>query len=391
MDLLHGILGALLVLAIGAWMRARDRAETAVAELESTREKREAMRKSLDHLAEGVVLLDLADAVLYVNPAAAALLDADALRLRDGRVPFARFTGVQQVVRVVEATPPEGTVRRVLETTSPRSGEPPRALSVTLAPAGPDRRLLVIEDLRADAMVSRMRRDFVANASHELKTPIAALIGLLDLLDQVGEDDRPQLLARARRNANSLANMANDLLGLARAEDPEWKPTAERVDVGAAVAEVLEEQRESAAEKQLELGLRVPEEPLELLVDPVCFATIMRNLVGNGVNYTEEGRVDVTLAARPDGGAALTVTDTGPGIDPEALPWIFERFFRADRAHSRATGGTGLGLSIVRNLLRRLGGRISVHSRPGEGTEFRVELPPNPSSPLPGAGQAEFH
>ena len=97
----------------------------------------------------------------------------------------------------------------------------------------------------------------------------------------------------------------------------------------------------------------------------------------------------MTVAA-DDGGASLTVRDTGPGIDPAILPQIFERFFRGDPAHSRASGGTGLGLAIVRNLLGRIGGRISVQSRPGEGSVFRVELPEQANDPLPGAGLAQF-
>ena len=142
-----------------------------------------------------------------------------------------------------------------------------------------------------------------------------------------------------------------------------------------ATAEVLRDQRETAEAKGLELHLRLPEAPLELMVDRMCFSTVMRNLVGNAVNYTEAGRVDVALEPRADGGAVLTVADTGPGIDPETLPWIFERFFRGDRAHSRATGGTGLGLSVCRRVVEELGGEISVESTLGEGTVFTVTLP----------------
>ena len=130
--------------------------------------------------------------------------------------------------------------------------------------------------------------------------------------------------------------------------------------------------------------------------------TVLRNLVGNAVNYTQEGQVAVRLKALPDGRVQVEVEDTGPGIDPAALPFIFERFYRGDPARSRASGGTGLGLAIVRNFLRRMGGRISVASHEGKGSSFRIELRPTPrarcwapaspnSTSGEGAGKAGFH
>ena len=387
MDGLHLLFGAGLLLAAGGWWHERVLRGRTRDELLVMADKREAMRRTLEHLAEGVVLLGERDEVRYANPAAVALLGASAVPAQGERPAFAGFTPQVHVVGLVERSPRQETLRRVIE--SPAGPTPARALMLTMAPAGPGRRLLIVEDLHADAMVARKRRDFVANASHELRTPIAALIGLLDLVDVVPEAARADLLERCRRNARSLANMADDLLGLARAEDPDWRPAPRRVELVPLTAEVVESYRDAAAAKGLTLETR-SEGVGTLLVDPSCYATVLRNLVGNAVTYTRSGGIEVRLEAQPEGGVLLAVQDSGPGIDAAILPSIFERFFRGDPAHSRASGGTGLGLSIVRNLLRRMGGRISVSSRPGEGSEFRVELPPNPAHPLPGAGQPEF-
>jgi two-component system phosphate regulon sensor histidine kinase PhoR len=388
---------ALAAIAVGvgaAWLHERRRRLRAEADAADTRARREEMQRGLDHLAEGVVLLDDAARVLYANPAAATLLDAPstaglpAAAASPVGTPLARFTRHAAIGKLVETTPPDDTVRRVLEIERP-GDLPDLVVQLTLAPAGAGRRLLAIQDLRSDAALERRRRSFVANASHELKTPIAALIGLLDLLEDLPESAQAGLLERAQRNARALANMADDLLQLARAEDPDWRVRYEKVDVGAAVVEVVEELRARAMQKGLALRWEGPSTPLALISDRSAVQTVARNLISNAINYTEHGEVAVTVAA-DDGGAALTVRDTGPGIDPAILPQIFERFFRGDPAHSRASGGTGLGLAIVRNLLGRIGGRISVQSRPGEGSVFRVELPEQANDPLPGAGLAQF-
>ncbi len=387
-------LGAVALGALGLWVAERRRRRAAEHESADTRARREAVQRSLDHLAEGVALLDDAGVLLYANPAACALLDAPSAAGQPAAaatpvgIPLTRFTPHGAVARLVEKTALEDTVRRVLELERP-GDLPDLVVQFTLAPAGPGRRLLALQDLRSDAALERRRRSFVANASHELKTPIAALIGLLDLLEDMPDSARPDLLARAQRNARSLANMADDLLQLARAEDPDWRLRLENVEVGALVREVAEELRARAAAKGLRLNCEVPVEGAMLITDPSALQTVARNLISNAIVYTEAGEVAVRVQ-REETGASVTVRDTGPGIDAEILPQIFERFFRGDPAHSRASGGTGLGLAIVRNLLGRMGGRISVESHPGEGSVFRVELPAQAGRPLPGAGLAQF-
>jgi len=350
-------------------------------ELDQLAAQSAATRRVLEYLQEGAMLLGSQREVLYANPAAKHLLGV--------RRELAE-TGSDRVS--LEGTPIEaavedhrgGTARQtVLVPNAESDGE--RAIELVLASAGKGRTLLLLRDVQANTALQAKRRDFVANASHELKTPIAALIGLLDLIDMVGEEKREELLERARRNAESLAQMTEDLLGIARAEDTDWVPTPIRTDVCLAIDEVMAAVAERAAKKGLDLHLELLERPCEVFTDPVCFETVLRNLVQNAVNYTEKGQVTVRVE-RPSGlGLVIEVEDTGPGIDPAMLPRIFERFFRVDPAHSRATGGTGLGLSIVRNLVSRMGGRLAVDSRPGEGSRFRVELPMQPNQPLAGS------
>jgi len=254
-----------------------------------------------------------------------------------------------------------------------------------LAPLGNGRRLVVLQDLRVGALVDKRRREFVANASHELKTPIAAIIGLLSLLDVVDAPKRAELLERARVNADSLANLTNDLLRLARTDDPSWKPEPKLIKVDELLGEIVGDLCERADNKGLVLELKTDPACAELIADKFSLQTVVQNLVQNAVVYTRVGTIIVETSAPTPGVMCIAVRDTGPGIDPETLPHIFERFFRGDVAHSRASGGTGLGLAIVRNLLRRMGGRISVRSEPGVGSEFLVELPMNPTRPLPTA------
>ena len=134
-------------------------------------------------------------------------------------------------------------------------------------------------------------------------------------------------------------------------------------------------------------SVSVPSE-LEVIGDPVALETCLANLVQNAIWYTDEGSVSVRVKQREAGGVLIEVEDTGSGIATEHLPRIFERFFRADPARSRASGGTGLGLAIVKNLISRMGGRVAVSSHVGQGTCFQLELPSDPAHPLEGAGQA---
>ncbi len=378
-------LGASTLLLGALWWRERSLRLKAIAGTELLTQKREAMRRSLEHLAEGVVLLGLEGEVLYANPAAMHLLGTKDLPSTPGRLPLERYTHHRPLIDMVMKTPPANTMRRVFEIETEKDSQHLPMLEVTLAPAGAERRLMVLQELRAEEAVERKRKDFVANASHELKTPTAALVGLLGLIEVVPEEKRGDLLERAKHNAEGLSNMIDDLLALTRAESPEWIPDPQGLSLSAAVTEVTDALKERAEKKGLRLEVQLPAEPKDIYADAFAFRTVLHNLVLNAVVYTMEGQVLVEVKQLENGCTEIRVKDTGPGIDAEILPRIFERFFRGDVVHSRASGGTGLGLALVRHLLRRMGGRISVQSTPGVGTEFMVELPETPRQPLAGA------
>lgn len=372
------------IAALACWFAYRQRVRRLELgqELDQNASRAESMRRVLEHLDEGAMLLGSTEEVLYANAAALHLLGSTAETGLGAPLTLDRLTKSEAILEAV-AMHRGGTERRVVSTQD--HDAEPFVLELTVAPAGPNRRLLVLRDVRVSAAVERKRRDFVANASHELKTPIAALIGMLDLMDLVSEEKREELMERSRRNAQSLAQMTEDLLGIARAEDPDWRPSPREVDLALKVEEVIASVEPLAKDKGLALDLQIQERPFLITCDPVCLQTVVRNLVQNAINYTPQGRVTVRVARDQGIGARIEVEDTGPGIEPSILPRIFERFFRGDPAHSRATGGTGLGLSIVRNLVNRMGGRIAVDSRPGVGSLFRVELPAQPGRPLLGS------
>lgn len=242
-----------------------------------------------------------------------------------------------------------------------------------------DEILVILTDRSRERRVEELRRNFVVNASHELKTPVTSIQTLAEALAVTVEDDpvrTARLVSQLGLEAERLARLLHDLLDLRRLEE---RGPLERVPVDLAelARAVLADQVPRAEATGVELSLEAPD---HAMVAGVAgdLEVIVKNLVGNAVQYNRSGgTVSVTIEPR-DGHQVLTVTDTGIGIPRQDLQRIFERFYRVDAARSRETGGTGLGLSIVRHAVERHGGSIRVDSLLGEGTTFTVTLPVEP-------------
>jgi signal transduction histidine kinase len=251
-----------------------------------------------------------------------------------------------------------------------------RHVQASVAVVGREALVIVIDRTR-ERRIEELRRDFVVNASHELKTPATAIQTLSEALEIMAERDPsrvPDLVARLREASERLVRLVHDLLNLRRLEDRE-AVQAQPVDLVELSREVIAELSDRAGRRHVELALSGPDEAW-LSGDPDDLRLVVRNLVANGIQYNREGgRVDVRVAEAGEAGWTLEVVDTGIGIPQQDLQRIFERFYRVDVARSRETGGTGLGLSIVRHAVERHGGTVGVESLLGEGTTFRVTLP----------------
>jgi signal transduction histidine kinase len=219
-----------------------------------------------------------------------------------------------------------------------------------------------------------MRRDFVANTSHELKTPVASIQAAAETIRDAARDDPPaagRFAEQLHRDALRLSRIVSDLLDLSRLEAE--RPRLSPVRLDRLTSEEVDRFRDSAGRAGVKLEFR--SDPVIVHGSQGDLALLVRNLLDNAVRYSPDGgRVEVEVASS-DGEALLAVRDTGIGIPSRDMPRIFERFYRVDRARSRETGGTGLGLSIAKHVAEQHGGRIEVDSELGRGSEFRVRLP----------------
>ncbi|MGH2820830.1 MAG: sensor histidine kinase [Actinomycetota bacterium] len=324
-------------------------------------------RELLDHIAEGVVLLDSHLKLTMANEAALRLLGLPRDRLPD-RVPS------EEVLAVARSSWLEGApLDRVVETWFPAR----RSLRVHVAPLRRAAGLvLVLTDVTGEAATLRMRREFVAHASHELKSPVASIQTLAETIRGAVEDDATsaqRFAARLSLEATRLGHLISDLLDLSRLEHPQELPD-ERVDMAELARRELAQIAPEARSRQMTITSDAGSEAW-VRGDPQPLGTMIRNLLENAVRYTPNGGT-ITLTVLPEPGrVVVVVTDTGIGIPREDQGRIFERFYRVDKARSRASGGTGLGLAIVKHVVELHGGSIAVDSEMGRGSTFTARLP----------------
>jgi signal transduction histidine kinase len=246
-----------------------------------------------------------------------------------------------------------------------------------------------VEIIRRDRDRSR---EFLADVSHELRTPIAALRTFNELLVEGAADDpsaRNEFLETSRAQLERLDWLAQNLLELSKLDSGLVLLDLRREDLRSSVEQAVDQSTATAKRRGVELTMERPDEAIQIRHDPVRIGQVVTNLVGNALKFTPRGgRVDVQVRAVPDGGASITVADTGIGIEPAELPRIFDRFFRGSRANEARGSGSGLGLAIVRSIVEMHGGTVAVESRLSAGSTFRVVLPPQPR---PNPGDAERH
>lgn len=320
----------------------------------------------LSVVGRAYVVVDAIDGVVRASPAAYAfglvrghtLVHSELLELT-GRV---RRDGVIE--------------ERQLELPRGPLGQGTIVVQVRVAPVGEEYILLLADDRTEITRTEAMRNDFVANVSHELKTPVGAISLLAEAIDDAADDEEAvrRFAGRMHKESRRLAALVQDIIELSRLQGADVVQGGTEVDLNTVVAEAVDRNKLTAESRQIELSvggkIDVP-----VFGDPELLTTALRNLIDNAIRYApERSKVGVGLRVR-EGLATVSVTDQGPGITAEQQDRIFERFYRIDDARSRQTGGTGLGLSIVKHVISQHGGEVSVWSQPGQGSTFTVRLP----------------
>jgi two-component system sensor histidine kinase SenX3 len=346
--------------------------ESAMGKIGDATQAEDRMELALAIVPEGVVVCDEAGEVVYRNDQADRIM-CDA---------HADVLAREAVTRLLSAAA-EG---RAGSETLDLYGPPRRTLTITARPLETEWRgvggIAVIEDVSEKRRLEAVRRDFVANISHELKTPVGALGLLAETLS--GEDDPEvvnRLAWRIQAESQRVARIMDDLLDLSRIESEET-PTREPVPIHLVVAQAAERVRSAAEQRRIRIRIGEPPHNLTVLGDRRQLVSALYNLMENAVKYSDEGST-VEVGGRTDGHwIELRVRDHGIGIPSQDLERIFERFYRVDRGRSRDTGGTGLGLAIVRHVASNHGGEITVESHEGEGSTFTLRLPTGPAAAL---------
>jgi two-component system phosphate regulon sensor histidine kinase PhoR len=332
-------------------------------------------------IPDGIVVLDAANRIDWANARALAQLG---LELKHDRgQPIVNLVRQPEFHRYLDT----GDYGSSIVVASQR--DPGRRLALQLVPFAADQKLLMSRDVTELEAVGRMRRDFIANVSHELKTPLTVISGFVETLQDLDLDDRQRarFLALMREQAGNMQRLVADLLTLSALESEqnplheEWFDVVPLLHAACADAKALSKGRHRIA---LDIG-----DAARVLGSRDELASALGNLVSNAVRYTPgDGSISLAWRVEPGGDGVFSVTDTGIGIPVENLPRLTERFYRVDRGRSRATGGTGLGLAIVKHVLIRHQAELAITSERGRGSTFTVRLPAKRIERVDAAAQA---
>ncbi len=367
----------------GAWGEMADRAARLLRQRD--RQLRVSDQRLQDFLSaiqaspNGVVLLDADNRIEWCSESAASQLDIDAQR--DLAAHITNLVRAPAFVQYLAAQDYRGDV-----TIDSRRRAAPRAsrLSLQVHPYGGGRKLLLARDITALEQADAMRRDFVANVSHEIRTPLTVIAGFVETLQTVAlePDEQARYLGLMAQQTDRMQALVNDLLALSRLEGSPPPSAGHWVDVAAVMREVAQESR--ALAQLLAGGSGTPHairldagDGWQVAGSEAELRSALVNLVNNAVRYTapDDAAIEVRFAPARGGGYEWSVQDHGPGIAPEHLPRLSERFYRIDRSRSRETGGTGLGLAIAKHVAQRHGGELRIDSTPGRGSRFALLLP----------------
>jgi two-component system, OmpR family, phosphate regulon sensor histidine kinase PhoR len=355
-----------------------------VSRLEENSERLETV---LGSMREGVLAVDNQQRVLFANEASRTMLG-----IRPGDIvgrPLVEATRVRPVHEAVEYVLRNNeTLESEFESTASRRRI--MAMRAARLPGDPTPgAVLVLHDISELRRLENLRHEFVANVSHELKTPLASIKAYAETL-RLGAIDDPdhnlEFVGRIEEQGERLHQLIVDLLHIARVESGEEAFEIGPIDVAQVVQRVEPYFRRAAEEKHLTLQIEPPEQRLLVAADDDGLRTIVDNLVTNAIRYTPEGGSVTVRWRREEGQCVIEIEDTGIGIAPEAQTRIFERFYRVDKARSRELGGTGLGLAIVKHLTQAFNGSIGVVSQLKHGSLFRVRLPLVEELPQPVTG-----
>ena len=375
---LSGLVGLAIGLATGLAVRVSEKAQQVPA-----------APTPVSGLPPGVA------SVLSVLPSSAVVVDAEdrVLRASSAARAFGIVSGDRLVVDELLATARlvrrDGEIRELEVQSGGKIGKGRREgrwFAVRVAPLGTNGLVLVLaEDLTELRRVEAIRRDFVANVSHELKTPVGAMSLLAETVEGAADDAEAvrRFAGRMQQEAVRLTNLVHDLITLARVQNDEPLPELRPVSLDEIAAEALDRCRLKASAREIDLATG-GQPGLKVRGDEELLTTALRNLIDNAVAYSPEStRVVVATRQADDDHVEISVTDQGIGIPDADLERIFERFYRVDPARSRQTGGTGLGLAIVKHVATKHGGEVKVWSKEGSGSTFTLRLPLLKSSSVP--------
>ena len=373
---------------LGAWGEAADRTRRLLrrmdAQVRDSEGRLQEILAALQASPNGVVLLDALGRIEWCNQMAASQFGFDAQRdvmqsignlVRDPE--FTAYYAAQDFSHDV-----------VLEGRFSTPSRPVR-ISVHLHPYGDGRTLLLSRDVTALEQAEAMRRDFVANVSHEIRTPLTVLTGFVETLQTLplSAEERSRYLGMMAQQALRMQSVVQDLLTLSRLEGSpppgmaEWTPVQgllQRCEEEGRALSALLTQNQPRHHTLVFPSLEALRAEGDIAGAPAELQSALSNLISNAVRYTPAGgAITVAWDRKPDGSAVFSVQDTGPGIAPEHLPRLTERFYRVDRSRSRETGGTGLGLAIVKHVLQRHGATLDIASTLGKGSVFSVTFPAN--------------